>query len=683
MMLKKEVSNRKRNPFMLEEKGQALVLTALLLFFGFLALAALAVDGTMIYLQRRNLQNIADAAALAAATQLSQNKDESAAYQTAMDNIEVNGGRPEWYSTDPAAPDPPNTNIGTGVDLTLGIQITDACDVRVALQWSDVGTYFAQLIGIGSLQVSARAHAGCNRAGGLQPIAIKRFGDERDWNFSLKNLNAAGVYCDDCNTQLSLNTPQGLGNATDFLRPLGQDEISEWPGWPGGVEMYESPSPHANLANGLPGREYFFLGSGTDPNVGTTSYAGLVNLDIRHVSAPPVEYYNGVGPGTQSNTLKDLAENYIRRGYCCEIPAPGDQVAVYNGNSTAFAAKAFQETYQIGDIVALIVYNGYVFNTPNLAMTGTPDYQATHPSTSTIASNVATYAIDLKAENGFQSSVAGLSMNVEGLDGFAYWKLSSLSPVLGHNGIKQHTLTLVITPTVTTVGTTTHIVTGTRMFYVSAIDNKTGGTGLHRYWAGIVTFGDTVNGIQRDKPAVTGTPTNTDLNYPFLSVVKGRQAKYSLDLDLWGNAGDKTVTVSSGALPTGIEWVSGPPWIKDVKYNSSKQPDLSFIIGLKVSDSASSSSTPYEIPLTVSAPGLESQTFKLYILVEEAQTTVKEYVEILGYAAVQVTGFYNNTNPVSPGQPANAVRGRIVSELWQDPSQLTYGLRARLIPWNQ
>ena len=45
-------------------------------------------------------------------------------------------------------------------------------------------------------------------------------------------------------------------------------------------------------------------------------------------------------------------------------------------------------------------------------------------------------------------------------------------------------------------------------------------------------------------------------------------------------------------------------------------------------------------------------------------------------------GYYNNETPVNPGQSANAVRGRVVSELMSSPPDLTYGLRARLIPWD-
>lgn len=518
------------------------------------------------------------------------------------------------------------------------------------------------------------------------PIAVKRFGDERDWNPNLTNTNSAVVYCDDCSTQQSLTgaPAQGLGNATDFLRPSGSDEITEWPGWPGGPEMYQSPSPHAELSAGAPGRNYFILGGGVNPNVGTVSYAGLVNLDIRHVSAPPVEYYNGVSAGTQSNVLKDLGEYYIRRGYCCDIPSPGDQVAMYNGNSTSFSAQAFQQTYAISDVVAVIVYNGHVFNTPNLAVTGeTPYYKSTRPLTTTTAGLDAaalTYAIDLEAEDGFQSAAGGLTMSVIGLNNFADWSFSPTdAPVLGRNGINQRTITLHITPTVTTVGTTTHVITGTRMFYVSVIDNRVGGTNIRRYWGGMVTVGDEVNGVQRDLPAVTGLPTNSAQNYPFLSVVKGKQAKYSIDLDLWAGAAGQSVSVNFvGTLPTGFSWVSSPPWTKNTNTN---HPGASFNLNIKV-DSSATANTIYTLPFLVSA-GTKTQTFDLYVLVEEAETTVKDYVEILGYAALEITGYYNGPNLIDPSspQPANAVRGRIVSELMTDPSDLKYGLRARLIPW--
>jgi hypothetical protein len=666
---------------------------ALFFFFAFLVFAALSVDGTIIYLRRRQLQNMADAAALAAAEQLSQSKTEAVAYQKAMDSIDGNGGRIDWYSTS-ATPNPLGTNVGSGLSLTKGVEITDACDVRVALQWSDMGTYFTQFFGRETLQVGARAHASCSKAGGLQPIAVKRFGDEFDTDDTppppnVKDPNT--IYCKDCDIRRPL-LGQGNDDAYDFLRPEVPDIITTWPT---GTLIYASPSPHADLASGAPGREYYTLGGGVKPNVGTTSYGGWVNLDIRHVAFPPREYYNNVSPGTGPNTLKYLGEYYIRRGYCCDIPIPGDEVAMLSGVSADFAAKAFQETYNIGDVVAVIVYNGTVYHAPILEMTGSPDFQQTRPTTTTVEalnSAAVTYTISLEGKFGFVSqSTQGLTMNVEGLEGFADWDFSPTDspdlPDLYGNNVAD--LTLHITPsvktTVTTVGTTTltttHVITGTRMFYVSAIDDELFlGTGARRYWAGAVTIGDIDdNGNDRDLPAVTGTPTNTDQNYPFLTVVQGNQAKYSIELDLWGGAGNQPVTVDFvGAegfgswLPTGFSWVGAPPWSKATKADDPPDPPgATFNLNIKVDDTSTPNTTE-ELTFLTSA-GAMTQTFKLYVQVVPPQTTtVEDFLVILGYAALEVTDYPN----------VNSVRGRIVSELWDDPSKLIYGLRARLIPWD-
>jgi Flp pilus assembly protein TadG len=685
---------RIRIHFRPNEQGQSIVILALFFFLAFLVFAALSVDGTMIYLRRRQLQNMADAAALAAAERLSQNKDEATAYQSAMDSIAGNGGRVEWYST-LTTPNPITTNVGSGLNLIKGIQITNACDVRVALQWSDMGTYFTQFFGRQTLEVGAKAHAGCNRAGGLMPIAIKRFGDEFDTDFSPpppSTGDPSTIYCDQCDTRLPLSS-QGNYDAYDFLKPEVPDIITTWPT---GTLLYQSPSPFANLDAGTAGREYTILGEGVAPNVGTNSYGGWVNLDIRHLSSSPKEYYNNVSPGTNTNTLKDLGEYYMRHGYCCDIPAPGDEVAMLSGVSADFAAKAFQETYAISDTVAVIVYNGTVYQAPKLNMAGNPSFQSTRPTTATVAAlNTAavTYTIQLEALDGFTSSPQGLTMNVEGLNGFAAWSVSPTdSPLVPPypGGPDVRYLTLHITPTATTtvtvVGTTTittsHVITGTRMFYVSAKDDKLYGTQVQRYWAGILTVGDQDSyGNNRDLPAVTAKPNNSDANYPLIVVEQGNQAKYSIDLDLWGGAANQPVTVDflgaqgfGSSLPTGFSWVSSPPWTTNTK--ASKHPGGTFGLNIKVADTATPSATPndaQELTFRASA-GAMTQTFKLYVLVVPPQTTnVHDYVKIVGYAVVQVTAY----------PKVNTVRGRIVSELMAHPSQLTYGLRARLIPWNQ
>lgn len=102
-------------------------------------------------------------------------------------------------------------------------------------------------------------------------------------------------------------------------------------------------------------------------------------------------------------------------------------------------------------------------------------------------------------------------------------------------------------------------------------------------------------------------------------------------------------------------------------------------------DSTATVNTTYELPFLVTAADGMTQTLKTYVFVEQASSTgINDFVEILGYAAVEIDGYYNNRNLIDPydSNPANTVRGHFVSEIMSDPSDLTSGLRPRLIPWD-
>ena len=68
------------------ESGQAAVLVAFLLFMVFLALAALTIDGAMSYLVRRDTQNVADSAALAACRVIANNDTSGGTVETTAMN---------------------------------------------------------------------------------------------------------------------------------------------------------------------------------------------------------------------------------------------------------------------------------------------------------------------------------------------------------------------------------------------------------------------------------------------------------------------------------------------------------------------------------------------------------------------------------------------------------------------
>lgn len=118
-----------------QEEGASLVYVTLLLLvlFGF---AGLAVDGSNAYFQRRRLQTAADAAALAGARSLALAQNGTQIGNEVEDiAVDSNGATASTWSAI-------NSNKGVSVQAT-----------------KDVDTFFARVIGIDSLEVSASAAA--------------------------------------------------------------------------------------------------------------------------------------------------------------------------------------------------------------------------------------------------------------------------------------------------------------------------------------------------------------------------------------------------------------------------------------------------------------------------------------------------------------------------------------------
>jgi len=124
-----------------DESGQIIVLVAILMV-GLVAVVGLVTDGGLVFSQRRDLQNVADAAALAGAMQIDENAyrasgavvlDERAARQAAVEYLEAEG------------------------DMSYSVVVRPArVEVSVSRQAS---TGFLQVIGIDSFEISASASA--------------------------------------------------------------------------------------------------------------------------------------------------------------------------------------------------------------------------------------------------------------------------------------------------------------------------------------------------------------------------------------------------------------------------------------------------------------------------------------------------------------------------------------------
>jgi hypothetical protein len=148
------------------EKGQVLVLVAILMV-GLLGMAALIVDFGATALERRELQNAADAAALAGASML---PNCSKAVYTAIDYAVKNGVPQENVSCNP-------TNIN----------IQDRIEVVVT---SNVVYTFAQVLGFMDVDVNARAVA--QKYVARPGYAIFHGSDEKELKMNHDNLSVVG-----------------------------------------------------------------------------------------------------------------------------------------------------------------------------------------------------------------------------------------------------------------------------------------------------------------------------------------------------------------------------------------------------------------------------------------------------------------------------------------------------------
>lgn len=124
-----------------DERGQVLVSVALLML-GLVAIAGLVADGGMLFAQRRDLQNVADAAALAGAMQLD------------VDGYRASGGTVVELDEGAAYSVAVAYLAGEG-DLAYAV---DVSPVQVEVSASrEARTTFLRLLGIGEIEIGATA----------------------------------------------------------------------------------------------------------------------------------------------------------------------------------------------------------------------------------------------------------------------------------------------------------------------------------------------------------------------------------------------------------------------------------------------------------------------------------------------------------------------------------------------
>jgi hypothetical protein len=165
---------RRNKGFIRGEEGQSIIIIAAAMI-GLLALAGLAIDGGNVYLQRRNAQNAADAAALAGTRQLARAicgegaTDAEVAYAVA--EFAERNGVEESDSVSAVYVDLDETVLGQVGAGTIPIGATGVAAEIV----NHISTYFIRVVGFAEVDVAARATAVTGpplNAGGLRPIGM-------------------------------------------------------------------------------------------------------------------------------------------------------------------------------------------------------------------------------------------------------------------------------------------------------------------------------------------------------------------------------------------------------------------------------------------------------------------------------------------------------------------------------
>jgi len=303
------------------EKGQTLVVLALVFVFVILPLAALAIDLPSLWWSRRTMQKQADAACLAGAIADQNGESVSAAV---LANLAVNGADPAFYTP----------NEGSGNGLTKGIEIAGRT-IRVALQGPTLA-WFSQFIPGWTGWVTG-AGAPCEKGlGGFLPLALK------EWE----------------------------GPDSRILET--SDPNDEW----SGACPDQSIDPESDVTTRNPpycwvwGDLQILAGDGHQPNEGDVSMNGLIAPDVRCENPPSPDnrctqkvYIPPAPEGSALNPLKGLTMDYIAAGgYDGPLPYVGVYQGVHSaliaqmeGVSNNFLVQEIDNRYNVGDLITGLI----------------------------------------------------------------------------------------------------------------------------------------------------------------------------------------------------------------------------------------------------------------------------------------------------------------------------------------
>lgn len=672
--------------FIAREGGQSVVLVALM-FTILLAGGAMSIDVGRFYAERRFVQTAVDAAALACARTFTRGGDAEAAWEAADDvlrgrNLRRNplgltieaGNATQGYAS--RGGETYDNSIVTPVNLNSGIlPVSGGCRVAITI---GVPTYLVKIIspGLNTIRMTTRAYA--KAKGGMLPSVVKRYENTSDTDAI--DTGSANEFIDHV-------MATGFDHTCTVTNPAG--------------------CTPASLSN--PGQEFVIFGADQKAN-NDSSFRGYIGLDVRDFSTEVGGQlrhtsYNDVPPDASVNTLKDYEATWINEGYpgpdIC-IVTPGDflpcaQIAAINGSSSGIFVDNYDQYMQallsssIGDILLFQLYDGTVKKVPDFAM---------NPPVLNVPANgaITPVIVPYGYSNQFAASTSQICSEVIPDSGSL---TSGGGDTTGKNPFVTGAITLV-------AGSGSCTGLGGNTFVTNPTPVPAGASGYDQTWSPGAAVGAQQGIYTVFIRGSASAPYSSRIHsFPVKVVVGGQATEYKTSSSIvqqsvatspappatvtfntivdTGTGGNRWHTTGASADgPVTVSWESCPREGSTV---------LTCYIGSPGTSSTTVVADNVTVPMIVSTSGVVTQKtytgwvrttandsvghpvvhlWEVRLDVDQASGGTTDYIDVIGYAAFQITNITSNN-----------VYGKAVTGAYYDPNDdaLAIGRKITLVPW--
>ncbi|HET7089471.1 MAG TPA: hypothetical protein VFL17_12555, partial [Anaerolineae bacterium] len=339
--------------------------------------------------------------------------------------------------------------------------------------------------------------------------------------------------------------------------------------------------------------------------------------------------------------------------------------------------------YRVGDVIAAIIYDGYVWTTPDFEITLTPRPPDDNGISGDYPDSLMTAVVyDVSIQRAGAANAQWYNpLNFSLAFSFSEPPLPSsgthvvmTKPDLTSVELSGPTYAISVTGVLEAVGWD-----GTLSVYSDSAGPLI--TQTIKYLSGLNVIADSSSGSKRGAASNYGfgqISPDYALSTSDGSLVVRQDGNATVHLTSFGGPGvgtacnnlDTTAEIRSdvGALPWDFYFSPISPPIKvTIKRNTYKTESFS------LAALANAPTGNYDLRLTVPASSCgpaHSLDIPLTILPPASNATPNKYVNVQGYAAFRISYM-----------DANDVKGHAISRIYLDPNEIQYGLRPRLVPW--